>query len=35
MLMEVIVRRGCEIKKIGVVGPGMMGHAIAQEFAVT
>jgi len=23
-----------EIKRIGVIGPGMMGHAIAQEFAV-
>ena len=23
---------GNKIKRIGVIGPGMMGHAIAQEF---
>jgi 3-hydroxybutyryl-CoA dehydrogenase len=31
---EVIVVENSAIKRISVFGPGMMGHAIAQEFAV-
>jgi 3-hydroxybutyryl-CoA dehydrogenase len=33
-VLEVIVVENSAIKRISVFGPGMMGHAIAQEFAV-